>query len=102
MKAEILNLAENKRGEVVKWSGVLCNRMEENLKGLQHVLDVMREAVKAGRDGQVLAEEAARRYLMNMQVLISVAGDANVLSPMMEMMRQRAELNKLADFAEQW
>lgn len=102
MKAEILNLAETKKTEVTKWSGILCNRMEENFRGLQHVLNVMGEAVEAGRNGTVPAEEAARRYMMNMQVLLSVAGDANVLSPMLEMMRVRDDFDKLNNFAEQW
>jgi hypothetical protein len=100
MKAELINLMETKQNELYKESGILCNRLSDNFMCLQHVLAVMEEAIDDGRGGRITAEEAARRYLMNLNVLIGQAVDNNISKLMINQIQRRNEYSKLASLTD--
>ena len=102
MKAQISNLVDTKKNEVNIASGTIYNRMEAHVEELRRILHVMVDTVEDARKGMIPSEEAARRYLMNMNVLITAAVDNDFASDIAKQMKRKEELNKLTQLEQSW
>jgi hypothetical protein len=100
MNAQLENVYDSKREEVIYGSTVLCQKMESHVNELASMVQLMRDMLAKANNGEITAEEGVRRYLVGLHGLIEVAGKNDLVDGMLLQMKRRAEqdaIRKLAD-----